>query len=189
MPTTLAIQRRRRLAEKGIGLPGNNDVILDAARRLQRKVEAPVLGGLAVYLHGYQRSTIDLDFYTPDRRVTDVQLRAAGAIWDAPRREHLLGDVRIHTVTPEDAGHVVQHVSQIDGVRVISLKDLIAIKLICGLKNLARSKDLADVEELIRLVELDKRFAAKLPAKLRTDFKKIVDRIREAERRNQGRRF
>jgi hypothetical protein len=110
MPTTAAIRRRRALAAKGIGMPGNNDVILDAARQLQTKVEAPVLGGIAVYLHGHHRSTTDLDFYTDDRRVTDVQLRAAGARWDANRREHLFGNVRIHTVTPEDAGYVVQHV-------------------------------------------------------------------------------
>src|SRR4051812_3032826 len=122
MPTTLGIRRRRRLNKQGIGMPGNNDVILDAARKLQAEVEAPVLGGIAVYLHGYQRSTTDLDFYTADRTLTDVQLRAAGARWDAGGREHLLGAVRIHTVTPDDAGHVVERVSVIDRVRVISLK-------------------------------------------------------------------
>lgn len=110
----------------------------------------------AVYLHGYQRATTDLDFYTPDRRVTDEQLRAGGAVWDAAHREHVLDAVRIHTVTPDDAGHVVEKTSIIDGVRVVSLKDLIAIKLRCGLGNINRSKDVGDVVELIRLIPLDK---------------------------------
>ncbi len=107
MPTTLAIRRRRALARKGIGIPGDNEVILGVARKLRVAVEAPVLGGIAVYLHGSQRATTDLDFYTLDRRATDEQLRAGGAVWDAKHREHILDDVRIHTVTPEDAGHVV----------------------------------------------------------------------------------
>src|SRR5436305_1212647 len=117
MPLTLAQRRLRRLWNKGIGLPGNNDKILAVARRLSPQVNASVLGGIAVNLHGYHRTTIDLDLYTEDRKVTDVELRAAGARWDTSSREHILDDVRIHTVTPEDAHHRVQRVSEIDGIR------------------------------------------------------------------------
>ena len=186
MPSTLARQRLKRLWQKGIGLPGDNNKILDVARRLREQVEAPVLGGIAVILHGYARTTVDLDFYTPDRRVTDQQLRAAGANWSAQKREHVLDDVRIHTVTPDDAGHVVAGTSVIDGVRVVSLKDLIAIKLRTGLNNFGRTKDIADVEALIGLVPLDKRFAGKLPPDLRADFKRIVDAVRAGERDRRG---
>jgi hypothetical protein len=182
MPTTLAIRRRRRLAAKGIGMPGNNDKILDVARRLQAFVDAPVLGGIAVYLHGYLRATTDLDFYTADRQLTDQQLRAGGARWDTARREHVLESVRIHTVTPDDAGHVVERISEVEGVRVVSLKDLIAIKLRCGLKNVHRGKDIGDVTELIAAIPLDKRFAGKLPADLRPEFKTLVDAVRSNER-------
>jgi hypothetical protein len=178
MPLTLGQQRLRKLWRKGIGLPGDNTRILEVARHLTTRIDAPVLGGIAVILHGYPRTTTDLDFYTPDRRVTDGQLRSAGARWDSAAREHLLDDVRIHTVTPDDAGHIVATTSIIQGVRVVSLKDLIAIKLRCGLGNLGRSKDLGDVEELIQRVPLDKRFAGKLPKDLRSDFKSFVDRVR-----------
>ena len=57
MPTTLARQRLRRLWAKGIGLPGDNNNILAVARGLRTKVDAPVLGGIAVILHGYPRTT------------------------------------------------------------------------------------------------------------------------------------
>src|SRR5438552_13995833 len=127
MPLTLGQRRLRRLWAKGIGLPGDNNIILDVARRLKDTVAAPVLGGIAVILHGYPRTTTDLDLYTSDRGETDIQLRAAGARWDAARREHVLNDVPIHTVTPQDARHLVQRTSIIDGVRVVSPKDLIAI--------------------------------------------------------------
>ena len=113
-----------------------------------------------MYVRGYQRATV----------------------WDTAQREHVLDDVRIHTVTPDDAGHVVASTSIIDGVRVVSLKDLIAIKLRCGLGNLNRSKDVADVVELIRLIPLDERFADNLPVELRPEFKRFVDAVRAGER-------
>ncbi|MGH7213901.1 MAG: hypothetical protein ACREIT_03980 [Tepidisphaeraceae bacterium] len=182
MPTTLAIRRRRRLWKRGIGLPGDNSKIISVARYLTSKIDAPVLGGIAVILHGYLRTTVDLDLYTSDRAMTNAQLRSAGARWDTARREHLYDDVRIHTVTPDDAGHVVERVSTIDGVRVVSLKDLIIIKLRCGLNNAHRGKDIGDVTELIGAVPLDKRFAGKLPTDLRAEFKKLVDAVRAAEK-------
>jgi hypothetical protein len=186
MPLTLGQRRLRRLWEKGIGLPGDNQKILDVARTLSSKVNAPVLGGIAVILHGYARTTVDLDLYTEDRNVTDVELRAAGAHWSSVAREHVLDDVRIHTVTPEDARHRVRRVSTIDGIRVISLKDLIAIKLYTGLMIPARAKDLGDVQELIRAVPLDKTLASRLPKELRDPYKLMVDAIRAAEDSRRG---
>ncbi|MGA3068440.1 MAG: hypothetical protein ABSF29_16485 [Tepidisphaeraceae bacterium] len=182
MPTTLGIRRRRLRARMGIGMPGDNSHILQVARRLRDLVDAPVLGGIAVYLHGGGRSTVDLDFYSTDRQITNAQLEAAGARWIKASREHVLDGVRIHTITPEDAGVTIERTSIIDGVRVVTLKDLVAIKLLCGLKHPGRSKDLGDVEELIRSVPLDKRFAARLPKNVRSEFKTLVDAVRAGER-------
>lgn len=84
----------------------------------------------------------------------------------------------------------ITRTSTIDGVRVVTLKDLVAIKLLSGLNNPARSKDLGDVEDLIRAVPLDKRFAGKLPREVREEFKGLVDAVRESERSRPGdRRF
>jgi hypothetical protein len=160
--------------------------ILEVARRLTERIDAPVLGGIAVFLHGYPRTTKDLDFYTPDRRVTDVQLRAAGAEWHPTQREHVCDGVRIHTVTPQDAGHEVRETSVIRGIRVVSLADLIAIKLRCGPKNPGRAKDIADVQELIRAVGLDKTFVSKLPKDLRPEFRSLVAIVRSHERESRG---
>lgn len=167
-------------------MPGDNSHIIEVARRLRDVVDAPVIGGIAVYLHGGGRSTVDLDLYTPSRQETATQLEAAGARWDAEGREHVLDGVRIHTVTPADAGVTITRTSVIDGVRVASLKDLVAIKLLCGLHNPGRSKDIGDVEDLIRAVPLDKRFAAKLPKAVRAEFKALVDAVRANEQSRPG---
>ena len=188
MPATganLAVRRRRRLAKRGIGMPGDNAHIIAVARRLREPVAAPLLGGIAVYLHGGGRATLDLDLYTADRKRTTSELEAAGAVWDRGRREHILDGVRIHTITPEDAKHTVERTSIIDGVRVVSLEDFVTTKLICGLNNPGRSKDISHVEDLIRSIPLDKRFAGKLPTALRTSFKSLVDGVR-ADELSQG---
>src|SRR5689334_21679166 len=104
MTTTLAIRRRRNRAKKGIGLPGDNAKILSIARRLRPVVDAPAVGGIAVYLHGVARSTVDLDLYTTDRGGVARKLEALGARWSKANREHVLDVVPIHTITPEDAG-------------------------------------------------------------------------------------
>src|ERR1700683_4569996 len=104
MLLTPAIRRRRLRAKKGIGMPGDNSHILRIARRLRNVVDAPVLGGIAVYLHGGGRSTVDLDFYTTDSELTAAQLVLAGARWDKPNHEHVLDGVRIHTVASQDTG-------------------------------------------------------------------------------------
>ena len=128
--------------------------------------------------------------YTTDRAATAEQLESLGARWSKAQREHTLDGVAIHTITPEDAGITIERASMIDGIRVASLKDLIAIKLISGLTHRGRSKDLGDVEELIRAVPLDKRFAAKLPARIRKEFKAMVDGVRANDGDlPRGRRF
>jgi len=190
MPTTLGIRRRRQLSQLGIGMPGDNSHILNIARRLRELVDAAVIGGIAVFLHGGGRSTVDLDLYASDQKATSEQLKKAGAIWDPGAREYLLDGVRIHLVTPQDTGITISTTSTIDGVRVVTLKDIVAIKLTCGLENPGRHRDIGDVEDLIRAVPLDKRFAARLPKSIRSEFKALVDGVRQGEKRGpENRRF
>jgi hypothetical protein len=171
-------------------MPGDNSAILKLARRLTPLVDAPVVGGVAVYLHGVPRATVDLDFYASDLRAAAAQLEAAGAQWIKKQREHVLDGICIHLISTVDAGVEIDAPSIIDGIRVVKLKDLVAIKLLSGLNNPARSKDLGDVEELIRAIPLDKRFATKLPAKIRPEFKTMVDAVRARERKlPDNRRF
>ena len=102
--------------------------------------------------------------------------------WNRRRREHVLNDVPIHTITPEDAQEIVGETCVIDGVLVASLRDLIAIKLRCGLSKPACTKQIGELpKKLIRTWTLAP-LPAKLPADLRPEFKKLVDAVRAAKK-------
>jgi hypothetical protein len=155
-----------------------NSKLLKTARIAAAAAQAPVVGGVAVFLHGYRRTTEDVDLFADDASRVRECLRDAGANWNSRRREFTLGGVPIHLVTVEETGSEPGRISVIQGVPVVGLADLIRFKLHSGLQDLNRAKDLADVVELIRRVPLTRAFAAKLPAKQRAAFKRIVDSVK-----------
>jgi hypothetical protein len=159
------------------GGPLSLDDMLELARKVTEAADAPVVGGLAVALHGWQRYTRDIDIYSDDFKATHEKLLRAGMPWNARKREHLIGGVPIHMVPNESLGGPPKRISTIKGVKVISLADLIRGKLTVGLVAIDRAKDLADVVELIRVLRLKKDFAAKLPTALRAPFKEIVEQV------------
>ncbi|MBY0311084.1 MAG: hypothetical protein K2W85_03350 [Phycisphaerales bacterium] len=159
-----------------------HDRIIALARKVTEATGAPVVGGVAVLLHGGGRHTRDIDIYTEDFWATHEKLESAGILWDAKGREHVIAGVPVHMVKSDSLGGEPSRVSVIDGVRVISLADLIRAKLTVGLEHVKRSKDIAHVLDLIEQVPLNKDFAAKLPRHLRAPFKELVDQIHEPRR-------
>ncbi|MBI4878555.1 MAG: hypothetical protein HY812_02705 [Planctomycetes bacterium] len=156
--------------------------LLILARQVTAATGAPVVGGIAVFLHGYRRTTADIDLLAAAPRETAAVLEKLGATWDEQHREHVLDGVPIHLVTLDQAGGPPQEIVRIQGVAAVSLRDLVRQKLRTGLDRPDRAQDLADVVELIRHVPLDKRFASRLPKTLRVPFKKLVDAVRDAPR-------
>ena len=60
-----------------------------------------------------------------------------------------------------------------EGVKVICLPALIELKLASGMTNLGRLKDLADVQELIKVLKLPREFSEKLDAYVRGKFEEL----------------
>ncbi|MGH7131440.1 MAG: hypothetical protein ACREJO_05795 [Phycisphaerales bacterium] len=164
------------------GNPPGVETMLELARRVTAATSAPVVGGIAVLLHGGGRHTRDIDIYSTDFWVTHEQLEAAGIRWDSTAREHVIDGVGVHMVGDDSLGGPPKHVSTIKRVKVISLADLVRAKLTVGLTEVRRSKDITHVIDLIEQVPLDKSFAAKLPTKLRGPFKKLVEQVRGPRR-------
>jgi hypothetical protein len=70
---------------------------------------------------------------------------------------------------------------EIDGINFVSLEKLIELKLASGISAAHRLKDLADVQELIKIRGLDADFAAKLNPYVRAKYLELEEAVRESE--------
>jgi len=158
--------------------------ILETAREVSRLLreaglEGGIIGGVATVLHGHVRTTLDVDVFVsgPTEAVGEA-LRRHGFVFDAAERAFVKGGVPVHLVTIQQTMSPPRHYEEIDAVRVVSLADLINLKLRSGLANLLRAQDLADVIGLIRARALGGDFAAKVDPALRAEFRRLADAVR-----------
>jgi hypothetical protein len=147
------------------------------ARRVSDVTGCPIVGGVAVMLHGGGRHTYDIDVCSEDLWESHQRLVAAGIPWDNDRREHLIEGVPVHLVRAAALGGPPGRISTVRGIRVLCLADLVRVKLALGLDGPRRAKDIAHVVDLIQRVPLGKDFAAKLPPTLRVPFKRLVEDV------------
>lgn len=68
----------------------------------------------------------------------------------------------------------------IDGVKTVELPKLIELKLASGMSGLGRLRDLADVQELIRVRHLDESMAARLDPSVRAKYLELHGEIMRA---------
>jgi len=156
--------------------------VLSLAKRVTDVTGCPVIGGIAVILHGGPRATRDIDIYSENLWETHTKLEAAGMLWQGSQKQHLIDGVPIHMVPAETFGGVPKRLSTIRGVKAIGLADLIRSKLTLGVKGIRRSRDITHVLDLIEAIPLKRDYAAKLPTALRGAFKHLVDEVHEPRR-------
>lgn len=145
----------------------------------ENDVPGAVIGGVAVVLHGYVRTTKDVDvFVQQPLRTFKPILESAGAKFDRANRQFLLDDVPVHLVDEEMIQPPPKQTVLIEEIETVSLPDLINMKLRSGTKNLARAQDIADVVGLIRERKLTNTFAARIDKSLRAEFRKLVAAVR-----------
>jgi len=70
---------------------------------------------------------------------------------------------------------------EINGIKFVTLEKLIELKLASGISARHRLKDLADVQELIKIRKLDADFASKLDPYVRTKYLELEEAVRESE--------
>lgn len=152
-------------------------------------IDHAIVGGVAVFLHGYRRNTVDLGLLveSADTQTLRSALEADGIRWHAAIKEFRSpAGVAIQCVLAgesEGRGQVAtfpsprdpKRVTTIEGLPVLSLASLIESKIACGLGNLRRThRDFADVVELIAVHQLDGSFARFLHKSLRKEFRVLV---------------
>ena len=159
-------------------------MVQDTLRRLIADLEAHhieynVIEALALNQHGYRRFTEYIDLLMTVEGLEKFRNALVGrgyrpAFNGATKKfRETTQNVPIEIITsgeyPGDGKpksvrfhDPVEHCVVIDGIKTVDLARLIELKLASGMTGLARLKDLADVQELIRVRQLEAVFAEQL---------------------------
>lgn len=165
-----------------------NETLRRLAEDLDRSgIDYTVIGAVALNQHGYRRFTEDIDLLLSADGLERFHEELVGrgyrpAFTGASKRfRSTRENVPVEIITsgeypgdgqpkpvrfPDPADSYVI----IDGIRTVPLELLIELKLASGMTAPDRLKDLADVQELIRLKGLDDGFAERLDASVRERF-------------------
>lgn len=164
----------------------------------QRGIDYIVIGAIALLAHGYPRFTEDIDLvmtseglqkfhdelvglgYTPAFSGAKKRLRSTtdGVPIEVMTTGEFPGDGKPKPVSmprPDEAS------VEIDGIRFVTLEKLIELKLASGISASDRLKDLADVQELIKIKRLDADFARKLDPYVRAKYLELEEAVRNSE--------
>lgn len=173
---------------------GAHETVARISRRLDELgIPFVVVGGIALFHHGFRRFTEDVDILVTadDLRKIHEHLDGLGFVRPFAASKNLrdtANGIKIEfLITGEYPGDGKpkpvafprpQDVLEIrDGIKVLQLPRLIELKLASYMTGKARSKDLGDVEELIRSLHLPRDFAAQLNPYVAEQFTKSWDEI------------
>ena len=180
-----------------------DDAVHRSLRKITRKLDElgipyAVAGGMALVAHGYDRTTVDVDVLLSADALLRVHAELDGLGYVPPfagsrdlrdtetgvRIEFLVegqfpGDGKQKPVAfPDPAAASVE----IDGIRFLSLEKLVELKLASGMTNPGRIRDLADVQELIRVLRLDAAFTEKLEPYVRPKYAELWSSVQSSGR-------
>jgi hypothetical protein len=176
----------------------------DLANRLRdARIDYAVIGGMALNLHRFERMTIDVILLmTPEAlaRFRDeivgpgyapafqgakkrFKATATGVPVDIIASGEYPGDAKPKPVSFPDPRGASE---EVDGIRVLSLRHLIQLKLASGLSAPHRLKDLGDVQSLIGALHLPRDLASDLDPSVRDEYLRLWDAVDVAEREQLG---
>ena len=163
-------------------------------------VEYILVGGHAVAFHGYPRFTEDIDLILTREGIDRFHAELVGLEYvpafsgSRKRLKSTRDDSPIELIAageypgdgqpkpvafPDPADTSIE----IDGVKFPTLEKLIELKLASGMTAPDRLKDLADVQEIIKILNLSSLFAEKLNPYVRDKF---VELLKSVEHRNSN---
>jgi hypothetical protein len=154
-----------------------------------------VAGAMAMFFHGYERFTTDVDILVTPAGLKQVHqgLEGLGYLPPFEGSKHLRdtdSGVRIEFLTTGDypgdgkpkpvAFPDPKEVSvEIEGISFLSLPSLVELKLASGMTNPGRLKDLGDVQEMIRVLKLPVDLADQLNPFVREKYKELWTAVRD----------
>jgi hypothetical protein len=165
-----------------------------AADLKEHGIDYVVIGAVALLAHGYPRLTEDIDLVFTAEGLNKfheqlIGLGYAPAFPGARKRLRSTRDgVRIDVIAsgeypgdgkpkPVSFPNPSEASIEIDGVKFPTLEKLIELKLASGMTAPDRLKDLADVQELIKIRVLSSEFAGKLNPYVRAKFLELLEAV------------
>jgi hypothetical protein len=166
-----------------------------AARLDGLAIPYAVAGGMALFRHGYRRTTEDVNIVVTAEGLVRLHQELEGLGYVAPfagsknlrdvetgvRVKFLTagqypGDGKPKPVAFPDPREVAE---VIDGVAYVGLIPLIELKIASGMTAKGRRKDLADVQELIRALALDRSLADRLNPYVRDTYVELWQELQD----------
>lgn len=162
-----------------------------------RGIDYSVIGGVALNQHGYKRFTEDIDLllsrvgletfarelvgrgYRPAFEGATKKFRATreNVPVEIITAGEYPGDGKPKPVRYPEPG---EHQVTIDGIKTLALEKLVEVKIACGLSAPDRLRDLADVQEIIRVKSLGEGFATLLDPSVREKFLELQRSVARA---------
>lgn len=158
-------------------------------------VDYAIAGGMAMFLHGFRRFTEDVDVLVTREVLDQVHAALTGRGYLRPfeasknLRDTRTG-VRIDFLVsgqfpgdgkPGPISFPVPSEASVerDGISVLDIRSLIELKLASG-RSPGRRKDLGDVQELIRMLRLEREIGTRLDNSVRDMYFELWDELQQA---------
>jgi hypothetical protein len=159
------------------------------------EIDYMVIGAVALLAHGYPRFTEDIDLVMTVAGLEKFHTELVGLGYvpsfqgSRKRLRSTTDNVSIEVMTsgefpgdgkPKPVSMPIPSTASqdINGIRFVTLEKLVELKLASGISAGDRLKDLADVQELIKLKGLGPDFAEKLDPYVRSKFIELQSSIR-----------
>lgn len=163
----------------------------------KRGIAYNVIGAVALNQHGYRRFTEDIDLLLTREGLDKFRRELVGlsyrpAFEGATKKFRTIAEnVTIEIITagefPGDGKpkpvvfpNPQESETEVEGIKTVSLEKLVELKLASGMTAPHRLKDLADVQEIIKIKNLTADFAEKLNPFVREKFAELQKAVAEA---------
>lgn len=157
----------------------------------QHGIDYNVVGAIALNQHGFQRFTVDIDLLLSPEGLQKFQEELVGLgyrpAFEGARKkfrstsENVPIDIILTGEYPGDGKpkpvrfhDPKENFVVIDGIKTVNLETLVNFKLASGMSAPDRLKDLADIQELIKIKDLDEAFATRLNPFVRDKFLELA---------------
>ena len=189
--------------DEGLRFFMGEGILNETLRRVAKDLENHainyiVISAVALNSYGYRRFTEDIDLILTREGLAKFQTELVGLGYRPAQtgatkkfrttRENVTveiitnnefpGDGKPKPVTFPDPN---ENKVEIDGIKTVSLEQLIELKLASGMTAPHRLKDLADVQELIKIKNLTADYAEKLNPFVREKYLELQKAVAESE--------